>query len=177
MSVHIKHIAIAYLIIFLDFNINLSSFTIYLLPNILGWYILLITIKKIKHKQLSLNLLIGPCNVLLIFSLFQLMPNLLNNFSNLRGILSLIEIMFLLYFHFQFLTDIGEIILSYGVDNKKVYFYRNLLTITCTLTQLLRFLPNVVLFLPVLLIGIVAAILTSYQLMKAVRKIENYKET
>ncbi len=177
MSVHIKNIAIAYLIIFLDFNINLSSFTIYLLPNILGWYILLITIKKIKHKQLSLNLLNGPCNVLLIFSLFQLMPNLLNNFSNVRGILSLIEIMFLLYFHFQFLTDIGEIILSYGVDNKKVYFYRNILTITCTLTQLLRFLPNVVLFLPVLLIGIVAAILTSYQLMKAARKIENYKET
>ena len=52
MSVHIKHIAIAYLIIFLDFNINLSSFTIFLLPNILGWYIILITIKKIKHKNL-----------------------------------------------------------------------------------------------------------------------------
>ena len=177
MNVSIRRGAMAYLLLFLDVDFNISQFTIPLLPNVLGWYFLLKVIMDLQSYQPSLELLGTPCKVLMIFSLTQFVPDLLPQWGTISAVAGLVQILLTLYFHFQFLTDIGTLVLEHGVDNKPLYRCRTVLTITCTLTQMMRLWPSAWLYVPVLLVGVGAAILTATQLFKCAKAVDETKSS
>lgn len=166
MSIQLKRCAVAYMLIFLNFNFNFNNFTIAFLPDILGWFILLKVIDNLKEEQKTLELLKVPCIVLMICSLTQFVPNLLLNFTVINIFVSLAVTLFSLYFHFQFISDIGSILEKYGIDKMSLYKCRNVLTIAVTLTQLIRFWNYPWIFVPVFVIGVLAGLATTYTFYK-----------
>ena len=103
----VQYAAWAYFFLYLDINLNRFS----LLPNAVGWYLLSRAVTALEEEHPDLRLL-GPLTFPLgLWALKQyafLLPAWdLSQFSWLLSWLALAVELTTLYFHFQFLTDLG----------------------------------------------------------------------
>ena len=132
----LSKIAWAYLFIYLNFNFNFSSVRINLIPTWVGYRMLYETIPVLKNKQKTLALLEPLCYGLMICYGIEWGLNILGISINITVVNLLLNIADL-YFHFQFLTDLAELLACYQLPSTgKLYQLRTVRTILLTIQAL-----------------------------------------
>ena len=96
-----------YFLLSLDINFSLDTvFTLPLLPDAAGWYLLWRGTMALTSQRSSLGLLGPLCVSLSVYSLLQFLPALE---AMVPGWLDLLMAMVTLYTHFQLLTDVAGV--------------------------------------------------------------------
>ncbi len=134
MKYTINKAAIAYAFLFANFNLNLWGFDIPLLPNAVGWYLLLQVMGTLQEEAPSLELLVNPARILLVISFSQFVPGLDTFYPLIHLLITLLGNLLALYFHFQFLTNLADLLALHGYDILPLYRSRTILTIATTIS-------------------------------------------
>ncbi len=123
-------IAIGYILILV--HIKISFFDI--LPDFIGYFLILSGINKLKDEVKSLSLIKPFCTVLLVWSVISIFSIYVSaEFSSIFTVITLIMSIINIYFNFQLITDISIIAEKYQKENdtidKKLKIRRNILTV------------------------------------------------
>lgn len=105
LAAGVRRIFWGYLLIFLDLNITAGSFSLDLLNNTLGWWLVLSGIRALKGEQPTLGLLENFSWGLVIWTAAEQLVPALGEVPLLPLVVGLVT----LYFHFQLFTDLGEL--------------------------------------------------------------------
>lgn len=104
LSAQVRLVAWGYFFLYLNFNINGWN----ILPAFVGWYLFEKAIQGLKEEQPKLLLLENFCWVLLAWSVLEWLPLDLDSQTWL-GLPGLVIQLMTMYFHFQLLTEVGEL--------------------------------------------------------------------
>ena len=96
-----------YFLLLLDLNLTLNSaLCLPLLPNVLGWYLILQAARAGAEYRPTMKLLFPFCTALALYSLLQFLPAIGAMVPALVGLLVAVVT---LYTHFQFFTDLAAL--------------------------------------------------------------------
>lgn len=110
----LSHAAWGYFLLHFNFNLNFNSASINILPEFAGALLLLSAVDKLSAERRDLKLLRPLCMVLTAWHLANWLLALIG--TSLSGKILFLDLLFtavLLYFHFQFLTDMAAIAEKY----------------------------------------------------------------
>lgn len=110
----LSHAAWGYFFLYVNFNLNFGSASINILPEFAGALLLLSAVDKLSAERRDMRLLRPLCMVLAAWHLANWLLALIG--SSLSGKFLFLDLLFtavLLYFHFQFLTDMAAIAKKY----------------------------------------------------------------
>lgn len=146
-----------YLLIYLNFNLNLSGFTLPLLPNVAGWLLLAAALRNLSVEAPTLKLILPFAGALGVWSLGQFFPTL--ELPAPLGWLSLGMSILQLYFHFQLFTDLAGVARKHLTPQSAGDRASTLLRArtVITLANALMFLPDLLTALPELLLFVLMA--------------------
>lgn len=107
LAAAVRRLFWGYFLLSLDINFSLDTvFTLPLLPDAAGWYLLWRGTMALTSQRSSLGLLGSLCVSLSVYSLLQFLPALE---AMVPGWLDLLMAMVTLYTHFQLLTDVAGV--------------------------------------------------------------------
>ena len=96
-----------YFLLLLDFNLTLNSvLCLPLLPNVLGWYLILQAARAGAEYRPTMKLLFPFCTALALYSLLQFLPAI---DAMVPALIGLFVAVVTLYTHFQFFTDLAAL--------------------------------------------------------------------
>jgi hypothetical protein len=136
----LSHAAWGYFLLHFNFNLNFDSASINILPSFAGALLLLSAVDKLSAERRDLKLLRPLCMILAAWHLADWVLAL--NGSSLSGKLLFLDLIFtvvLLYFHFQFLTDMAAIAEKYQPEgetlNRRIRGRRTALLVLTTIAD------------------------------------------
>ena len=136
----LSHAAWGYFLLHFNFNLNFDSVSINILPSFAGALLLLSAVDKLSAERRDLKLLRPLCMILTAWHLADWVLAL--NGSSLSGKLLFLDLIFtvvLLYFHFQFLTDMAAIAEKYQPEgetlNRRIRGRRTALLVLTTIAD------------------------------------------
>ena len=136
----LSHAAWGYFLLHFNFNLNFDSASINILPSFAGALLLLSAVDKLSAERRDLKLLRPLCMILTAWHLADWVLAL--NGSSLSGKLLFLDLIFtvvLLYFHFQFLTDMAAIAEKYQPEgetlNRRIRGRRTALLVLTTIAD------------------------------------------
>ena len=136
----LSHAAWGYFLLHFNFNLNFDSASINILPSFAGALLLLSAVDKLSAERRDLKLLRPLCMILAAWHLADWVLAL--NGSSLSGKLLFLDLIFtvvLLYFHFQFLTDMAAIAEKYQPEgetlNRRIRDRRTALLVLTTIAD------------------------------------------
>ena len=136
----LSHAAWGYFLLHFNFNLNVDSTSINILPSFAGALLLLSAVDKLSAERRDLKLLRPLCMILAAWHLAEWVLAL--NGSSLSGKLLFLDLIFtvvLLYFHFQFLTDMAAIAEKYQPEgetlNRRILRRRTVLLVLATIAD------------------------------------------
>ena len=136
----LSHAAWGYFLLHFNFNLNFDSASINILPSFAGALLLLSAVDKLSAERRDLKLLRPLCMILAAWHLAEWVLAL--NGSSLSGKLLFLDLIFtvvLLYFHFQFLTDMAAIAEKYQPEgetlNRRILRRRTVLLVLATIAD------------------------------------------
>ena len=136
----LSHAAWGYFLLHFNFNLNFDSASINILPSFAGALLLLSAVDKLSAERRDLKLLRPLCMILAAWHLADWVLAL--NGSSLSGKLLFLDLIFtvvLLYFHFQFLTDMAAIAEKYQPEgetlNRRILRRRTVLLVLATIAD------------------------------------------
>lgn len=136
----LSHAAWGYFLLHFNFNLNFDSVSINILPSFAGALLLLSAVDKLSAERRDLKLLRPLCMILAAWHLADWVLAL--NGSSLSGKLLFLDLIFtvvLLYFHFQFLTDMAAIAEKYQPEgetlNRRIRGRRTALLVLTTIAD------------------------------------------
>lgn len=140
----LRRVAIAYLFLHLNVHIGINGWPIQLLPNLVGWILLYRALPALTKAKKSIGLLRPFALVLGVWSVRQLLPDF--DLPRALGVISLVFGLIILYFHFQFLTDLAAILserLPEGsLQPKRLIGCRNGFVVILTAMDLIPLIPD-----------------------------------
>lgn len=136
----LSHAAWGYFLLHFNFNLNVDSTSINILPSFAGALLLLSAVNKLSAERRDLKLLRPLCMILAAWHLADWVLALTG--SSLSGKLLFLDLIFtvvLLYFHFQFLTDMAAIAEKYQPEgetlNRRILRRRTVLLVLATIAD------------------------------------------
>ena len=136
----LSHAAWGYFLLHFNFNLNFDSASINILPSFAGALLLLSAVDKLSAERRDLKLLRPLCMILAAWHLADWVLALTG--SSLSGKLLFLDLIFtvvLLYFHFQFLTDMAAIAEKYQPEgetlNRRILRRRTVLLVLTTIAD------------------------------------------
>lgn len=136
----LSHAAWGYFLLHFNFNLNSDSVSINILPSFAGALLLLSAVDKLSAERRDLKLLRPLCMILAAWHLADWVLALTG--SSLSGKLLFLDLIFtvvLLYFHFQFLTDMAAIAEKYQPEgetlNRRILRRRTVLLVLATIAD------------------------------------------
>lgn len=136
----LSHAAWGYFLLHFNFNLNFDSASINILPSFAGALLLLSAVDKLSAERRDLKLLRPLCMILAAWHLADWVLALTG--SSLSGKLLFLDLIFtvvLLYFHFQFLTDMAAIAEKYQPEgetlNRRIRDRRTALLVLTTIAD------------------------------------------
>ena len=136
----LSHAAWGYFLLHFNFNLNFDSVSINILPSFAGALLLLSAVDKLSAERRDLKLLRPLCMILAAWHLADWVLALTG--SSLSGKLLFLDLIFtvvLLYFHFQFLTDMAAIAEKYQPEgetlNRRIRDRRTALLVLTTIAD------------------------------------------
>lgn len=136
----LSHAAWGYFLLHFNFNLNFDSVSINILPSFAGALLLLSAVDKLSAERRDLKLLRPLCMILAAWHLADWLLALAG--TSLTGKLLFLDLIFtvvLLYFHFQFLTDMAAIAEKYQPEgetlNRRILRRRTVLLVLATIAD------------------------------------------
>ena len=136
----LSHAAWGYFLLHFNFNLNFDSVSINILPSFAGALLLLSAVNKLSAERRDLKLLRPLCMILAAWHLADWLLALAG--TSLTGKILFLDLIFtavLLYFHFQFLTDMAAIAEKYQPEgetlNRRILRRRTVLLVLATIAD------------------------------------------
>lgn len=136
----LSHAAWGYFLLHFNFNLNVDSTSINILPSFAGALLLLSAVNKLSAERRDLKLLRPLCMILAAWHLADWLLALAG--TSLTGKILFLDLIFtavLLYFHFQFLTDMAAIAEKYQPEeetlNRRIQGRRTVLLVLATIAD------------------------------------------
>ena len=136
----LSHAAWGYFLLHFYFNLNFDSVSINILPSFAGALLLLSAVDKLSAERRDLKLLRPLCMILAAWHLADWLLALAG--TSLTGKILFLDLIFtavLLYFHFQFLTDMAAIAEKYQPEeetlNRRILRRRTVLLVLATIAD------------------------------------------
>ena len=136
----LSHAAWGYFLLHFNFNLNVDSTSINILPSFAGALLLLSAVNKLSAERRDLKLLRPLCMILAAWHLADWLLALAG--TSLTGKILFLDLIFtavLLYFHFQFLTDMAAIAEKYQPEeetlNRRILRRRTVLLVLATIAD------------------------------------------
>lgn len=137
----LSHAAWGYFLLHFNFNLNFDSVSINILPSFAGALLLLLSaVDKLSAERRDLKLLRPLCMILAAWHLADWLLALAG--TSLTGKILFLDLIFtavLLYFHFQFLTDMAAIAEKYQPEgetlNRRILRRRTVLLVLATIAD------------------------------------------
>lgn len=136
----LSHAAWGYFLLHFNFNLNFDSVSINILPSFAGALLLLSAVDKLSAERRDLKLLRPLCMILAAWHLADWLLALAG--TSLTGKILFLDLIFtavLLYFHFQFLTDMAAIAEKYQPEeetlNRRILRRRTVLLVLATIAD------------------------------------------
>lgn len=136
----LSHAAWGYFLLHFNFNLNFDSASINILPSFAGALLLLSAVDKLSAERRDLKLLRPLCMILAAWHLADWLLALAG--TSLTGKILFLDLIFtavLLYFHFQFLTDMAAIAEKYQPEgetlNRRILRRRTVLLVLATIAD------------------------------------------
>ena len=136
----LSHAAWGYFLLHFNFNLNVDSTSINILPSFAGALLLLSAVNKLSAERRDLKLLRPLCMILAAWHLADWLLALAG--TSLTGKILFLDLIFtavLLYFHFQFLTDMAAIAEKYQPEgetlNRRIRGRRTALLVLTTIAD------------------------------------------
>ena len=136
----LSHAAWGYFLLHFNFNLNVDSTSINILPSFAGALLLLSAVDKLSAERRDLKLLRPLCMILAAWHLADWLLALAG--TSLTGKILFLDLIFtavLLYFHFQFLTDMAAIAEKYQPEeetlNRRILRRRTVLLVLATIAD------------------------------------------
>ena len=136
----LSHAAWGYFLLHFNFNLNVDSVSINILPSFAGALLLLSAVDKLSAERRDLKLLRPLCMILAAWHLADWLLALAG--TSLTGKILFLDLIFtavLLYFHFQFLTDMAAIAEKYQPEeetlNRRIQGRRTVLLVLATIAD------------------------------------------
>ena len=136
----LSHAAWGYFLLHFNFNLNFDSVSINILPSLAGALLLLSAVDKLSAERRDLKLLRPLCMILAAWHLADWLLALAG--TSLTGKILFLDLIFtavLLYFHFQFLTDMAAIAEKYQPEgetlNRRILRRRTVLLVLATIAD------------------------------------------
>ena len=136
----LSHAAWGYFLLHFNFNLNFDSVSINILPSFAGALLLLSAVDKLSAERRDLKLLRPLCMILAAWHLADWLLALAG--PSLTGKILFLDLIFtavLLYFHFQFLTDMAAIAEKYQPEgetlNRRILRRRTVLLVLATIAD------------------------------------------
>ena len=136
----LSHAAWGYFLLHFNFNLNVDSTSINILPSFAGALLLLSAVNKLSAERRDLKLLRPLCMILAAWHLPDWLLALAG--TSLTGKILFLDLIFtavLLYFHFQFLTDMAAIAEKYQPEgetlNRRILRRRTVLLVLATIAD------------------------------------------
>lgn len=136
----LSHAAWGYFLLHFNFNLNVDSVSINILPSFAGALLLLSAVDKLSAERRDLKLLRPLCMILAAWHLADWLLALAG--TSLTGKILFLDLIFtavLLYFHFQFLTDMAAIAEKYQPEeetlNRRILRRRTVLLVLATIAD------------------------------------------
>lgn len=136
----LSHAAWGYFLLRFNFNLNFDSVSINILPSFAGALLLLSAVDKLSAERRDLKLLRPLCMILAAWHLADWLLALAG--TSLTGKILFLDLIFtavLLYFHFQFLTDMAAIAEKYQPEgetlNRRILRRRTVLLVLATIAD------------------------------------------
>ena len=136
----LSHAAWGYFLLHFNFNLNVDSTSINILPSFAGALLLLSAVNKLSAERRDLKLLRPLCMILAAWHLADWLLALAG--TSLTGKILFLDLIFtavLLYFHFQFLTDMAAIAEKYQPAgetlNRRILRRRTVLLVLATIAD------------------------------------------
>ena len=139
----LSHAAWGYFLLHFNFNLNFDSVSINILPSFAGALLLLSAVDKLSAERRDLKLLRPLCMILAAWHLADWLLALAG--TSLTGKILFLDLIFtavLLYFHFQFLTDMAAIAEKYQPEeetlNRRILRRRTVLLVLATIADVAK---------------------------------------
>ena len=133
----LSHAAWGYFLLHFNFNLNVDSTSINILPSFAGALLLLSAVNKLSAERRDLKLLRPLCMILAAWHWLLALAG-----TSLTGKILFLDLIFtavLLYFHFQFLTDMAAIAEKYQPEgetlNRRILRRRTVLLVLATIAD------------------------------------------
>lgn len=140
LYIGLSHAAWGYFLLRFNFNLNVDSTSINILPSFAGALLLLSAVNKLSAERRDLKLLRPLCMILAAWHLADWLLALAG--TSLTGKILFLDLIFtavLLYFHFQFLTDMAAIAEKYQPEeetlNRRILRRRTVLLVLATIAD------------------------------------------
>lgn len=130
-----------YVFISFNFNCNVGNLTLPLIPNIVGWFFFYKALERLAPLQPTLGLLRPSCMVLGVLSLEQFFPALADGVYEALPLISVFSAVVVVYFHFQLLTDLANLI-EEEEPSQKLRKARTVMVLSATVAHLAFVIPK-----------------------------------